>query len=107
MKMRVSRYGKEIEKLLGERVFVKVEDFVSVCPGMGMPAIYSKVNKLLREGRLAAIGKGKYITSSRIPYTVRITPWMREINRYMVENCIGVNACIAEKEGNLFVHLRK
>lgn len=107
MKMRVSRYGKEIEKLLGERVFVKVEDFVSVCPGMGMPAIYSKVNKLLREGRLAAIGKGKYITSSRIPYTVRITPWMREINRYMVENCIGVNACIAAKEGNLFVQVAK
>ena len=60
--MRPARYEKEIENLLAEKEFLGIEDFVSVCPGMPMPTIYSKVRKLQSEGRLSILGKGTYAT---------------------------------------------
>lgn len=105
--MRPARYEKEIENLLAEKEFLGIEDFVSVCPGMPMPTIYSKVRKLQSEGRLSILGKGKYLSSPKLSCPVTITPWMREVNDFLIANCPGIDFCISEKAGNLFVQVSK
>ena len=45
--MRIARYEKEVLALLDKKVFVTVEEISATCPGMPMPSVYSRVNKLL------------------------------------------------------------
>ena len=105
--MRVAQYETEVDALLKERVFIQVEDIVRVCPGMPMPTVYSRINKLLREGKISAIGKGKYITAPKVSHVAAVTPWMLEVNDYLVNKCVGVNLCIAQREGNLFIQVAR
>ena len=103
--MRVAKYEKEVERLLRENTFVSVEDIAAACPGMPMPTVYSRVNKLLKERKLSVAGKGKYVAAPKLTYLPDITPWMREVNDYLINTCVGVNHCIYEKDGNLFVQV--
>ena len=107
MTMRTAQYEKEVESLLREKVFIKVEDIAGACPGMPLPTVYSRINKLLKESKITAVGKGKYITAPKTPYVAHVTPWIREVNDYLVDNCIGVNLCIAQRDGNLYVQVAK
>ena len=105
--MRAARYKKEIEDVLKEKVFLNVKDISGACPGMPMPTVYSKINKLIRDGRLSVVGKGKYVSAPKPEYIVSITPWMKEVNNYLFDNCEGINNCISEVDGNLFVLAHK
>ena len=105
--MRQSQYEIEIEALLAEKVFIGIEDIISVCPGIPMPTIYSKVRKLVGEGKLSVMGKGKYVSAPKVKYSVVITSWMRKVNDYLIANCPGVEFCVAEKDGNMFVQVPK
>lgn len=105
--MRIARYEKEVLALLDKKVFVTVEEISATCPGMPMPSVYSRVNKLLKEGKLSIIGKGKYVSAPKPEYSTIITPWMLEINEYLIDSCEGINHCIIEKGGNLFVQVGK
>ena len=105
--MRAPKYAAEVDSILRDNVFVRVEDISRACPGMSMPGVYSRINKLLQENRLTAVGKGRYVSAPKPEYVVEITPWMREVNEYLMNSCCGVNICIAEREGNLFVQVHK
>ena len=105
--MRIAKYEKEVQTVLDEKVFVTVGDIAEVCPGMPMPSVYSRVNKLIKEKKLSVIGKGKYVSAPKARQSFEITPWMQEVNDYLIETCIGVNLGMKEKEGNLFVQVYK
>lgn len=105
--MRVAKYEKEVQAVLNEKVFVTVDDIAAVCPGMPMPSVYSKVNKLIKEKKLSVIGKGKYISAPKAGPSFQISLWMREVNDYLIASCIGMDLCLTEKEGNLFVQAYK
>lgn len=105
--MRIARFEKEVQEVLDNKIFVTVNDISSACHGMPMPSVYSKIYKLLKEGKLSVLGKGKYVTAPKKEYNSIITPWMREVNDYLIDTCIGVNHCITEKNGNLFVQVSK
>jgi len=105
--MRAARFNKEVEDVLRDNVFINVKDISGVCQGMPMPTVYSKINKLIRDGRLSVVGKGKYVSAPRPEFIVTITPWMKEVNNYLFDNCVGINNCISEVEGNLFVLVHK
>jgi len=103
--MRVARYEKEVQAVLDDNVFINVSDIAAACPGMSMPSVYSRVNKLIREGKMSVIGKGKYVSAPKAEYYLEITPWMREVNDYLFKTCIGNDHCVKEKGGNLFVQV--
>lgn len=105
--MRTAQFEKEVETLLREKTFLSVGDIAAVCPGMPMPSVYSRVKKLLREGKLSVAGKGKYVSAPKLAYVVEVTPWMHEIADYLNRSCEGVNYCVLEKEDNLFVQVYK
>lgn len=105
--MRVAKYEKEVQTVLNEKVFVTVNDIAAVCPGMPMPSVYSKVNKLIKERKLSVMGKGKYVSAPKAGLSYEITPWMKDVNDYLIATCIGINVCMTEKEGNLFVQVHK
>ena len=105
--MRVAKYEKEVLEVLDNKVFVTVEDISAACHDMPMPSVYSRVNKLLKEGKLSVIGKGKYVSAPKTSFHTIVTPWMLEVNEYLIGACEGINHCITEKEGNLFVQVGK
>jgi len=105
--MRAAKYEIEVDSILRDNVFVGVEDITKACPGMSMPGVYSRINKLLRENKLTVVGKGKYISAPKPEYKVEVSPWMREVSDSLIDACCGMNICLSEKEGNLFVQVHK
>lgn len=105
--MRVAKYEKEVHAVLSEKLFVTVDDIAAVCPGMPMPSVYSRVNKLIKEKKLSVIGKGKYITAPKAGICSEISPWMQEVNSYLIASCTGIDFCLTEKKANLFVQAYK
>lgn len=105
--MRVAKYEKEVETVLNRQLYVSVKDISEACGEMPMPSVYSRINKLLKEGKLSTIGKGKYISAPKLDYSLTVTPWMMEVNEYLVRTCEGINHCISEKAGNLYVQVYK
>ena len=53
------------------------------------------------------VGKGRYLAVPKPKYRVEISDWMRECNAVMVNELIGVNACLIERKGNLEVEVAK
>ena len=105
--MRVAKYEKEVEAVLNRQLYVSVKDISEACGEMPMASVYSRINKLLKEGKLTTIGRGKYISAPKPDYSLAVTPWMKEINEYLISTCVGVNHCISEKAGNLYVQVYK
>ena len=105
--MRVARFENELEAVLNNKVFVTVDDIAAACPGAPMPTVYSRINKYLKEGKLSVAGRGRYVTAPKPAYVPGITPWMQKVNEYLFHACVGVDHCLAEKDGNLFVQVCK
>lgn len=97
----------EIENLLNREEVITVKDFVSVCPDTPKPTIYARIRKLVSNGSIQIVGRGRYIAVKQPRYKVNITPWMQEVNAVLVSNCIGVNNCISMHGENLLVEVHK
>ena len=105
--MRTSKHHKAIEALLREERVLTTEDFRKSCPGLSKPSVYSRIRSLVTSGRLSRIGQGKYIPVSKPSYPYHITPWMKEVNSYIQNCCIGINFCLCQKKDNLFIEAAK
>lgn len=97
----------EIENLLNREGVITVKDFVSVCPDTPKPTIYARIRKLVSNGSIQIVGRGRYIAVNQHHYKVNITPWMQEVNAVLVSKCIGVNNCISMHGENLLVEVHK
>lgn len=97
----------EIENLLNREEVITVKDFVSVCPDTPKPTIYARIRKLVSNGSIQIVGRGRYIAVKQPRYKVNITPWMQEVNAVLVSNCIGVNNCISMHGENMLVEVHK
>jgi len=101
--MRQARYNDKIETLLQKKGVILASDFFEVCEGMPAPSVYSKIRKLIDNGKITVVGKGKYMAVNKLKYCPVISPWMREINDYINSVCIGINHCITERKKNLYI----
>lgn len=72
-----------------------------------MPTVYSRIRGLVREGKLSQAGRGLYRPVHKPKFEVAATEWMLRVNDWLVEDCEGVDHCIYEKEGNLYVETCK
>ena len=97
----------EIENLLNREEVITVKDFVSVCPDTPKPTIYARIRKLVSNGSIQIVGRGRYVAVKQPRYKVNITPWMQEVNAVLVSNCIGVNNCISMHGENMLVEVHK
>lgn len=97
----------EIENLLNREGVITVEDFVSACPEIPKPTVYARIRKLVNNGKIQIVGRGRYIAVTQPHYRVDITSWMREVNAALVSKCVGVNSCISMHKENLLVEVHK
>ena len=97
----------EIENLLNREGVITVKDFVSVCLDTPKPTIYARIRKLVSNGSIQIVGRGRYIAVKQPRYKVNITPWMQEVNAVLVSKCVGVNNCISMHGENLLVEVHK
>lgn len=97
----------EIENLLNREEVITVKDFVSVCPDTPKPTIYARIRKLVSNGSIQIVGRGRYVAVKQPRYKVNITPWMQKVNAVLVSNCIDVNNCISMHGENLLVEVHK
>ena len=72
-----------------------------------MPTVYSRIRCLLREGKLSQAGRGLYRPVHKPKFEVAVTEWMLRVNGWLVDGCEGVDHCIYEKGGNLYVETYK
>ena len=105
--MKYPRYEKEISELLQQERVIQVQDFVRVFGNMPMPSVYARIRGLVKEKKLAVVGKGRYRAITKPAYHIEISPWMRQCNEVMIRELEGVNACIIERNGNLEVEVAK
>ena len=98
---------ESIMALLQREEVLTVADFKAACPGMPMASVYSRIRSLLLDGKLSTVGRGQYQAIHKPVYEVPVTDWMKEVNRYLNDTCIGVDHCIMQKEGNLYIEAGK
>lgn len=101
--MRKSQYLREAESLLKKEESLTVADFKAIWPEVPMPTVYSRIRVLMTNGKLSQVGRGRYIAVYKPKYEPRISESMRSLNHWMVEECVGINHCVYERDGNLYV----
>lgn len=105
--MRTSGFLKDIEGLLQCEKPLSVADFQSAWPGVPMPTVYSRIRMLLREGRISPSGRGQYQAVHKPRFNIPVSERMREVNHWMMDECVGVDYCLYEREANLIVEAFK
>jgi predicted nucleotidyltransferase len=101
--MRPARFKDEVDELLGQGRELSTADFFAICQGMPQSSVYARIRSLLQAGRLSRTGRGIYVPVHKPHYHPVVTPWMEDVNRLLVDRCEGVNNCIFQKGGNLYV----
>lgn len=107
MDMAQGQYSEQIEALLEGRSEVTAKDFFAAMPGIPAQTVYSRIRSLERAGRIYAGGHGVYRVGSKMKYKVLPTPWMIEVNEYLIRECVGVGHCVSERNGNLYVEVSR
>ena len=92
-------YSEQLETLLENRSEVTTKDFFAAMPDIPAQTVYSRIRSLERAGRIYAKGHGVYSIGSKMKYKVTPTPWMIEVNEYLISECEGVGHCISERGG--------
>ena len=105
--MRRARFEKEIQDLLLRPEDLTVEDFTAVCPGMPLPSVYSTIRRLIQDGRLTVVGKGRYSSVRKPAYQVEISEWMRDVHALLLKECDGVDHCLSQRGKNLYIEAPK
>ena len=105
--MRTSDYSKDLDTFLHGEDTLTVAHFATAWPGVPMPTVYSRIRSLIREGRLSQAGRGLYRPVHKPRFEVAVSEWMLSVNGWLVEGCEGVDHCIYEKGGNLYVETYK
>lgn len=98
---------KGIEELLLQKDLLSVEDFVKACPGTPKSSVYTRIRSLVQGKRLVVVGRGQYRPVHKPEYTIPVTDWMMEVNRYLIDKCVGIDNCISTQEDNLVVEVAK
>ena len=101
------QYEMAVQQLLEQDSVLSVADFKGICPGLPEQTVYSRIRALLQSGKLCAVGKGKYRSVHKPLYRPEISSWMKRINGQIIEGCEGVNFCMRQNNGNLYVYSGK
>ena len=96
-----------VQTLLESKRELAVADFVSAMPGVPMTSVYAKIRSLERSGEISSIGKGLYTTVPKPTYEVVISPWMQEVNQFLIEHFEGMDFCIKERGRTLLLFVPK
>lgn len=96
-----------VQTLLESKRELAVADFVSVMPGVPMTSVYAKIRSLEQSGEICSIGKGLYTTVPKPRYEVIISPWMQEVNQFLIEHFEGMDFCIKERGSTLLLFVPK
>ena len=105
--MRIGKHHTAIQTLLEREDVLTVADFMAACPDLPTSTVSSKIRALIQSGKLSPVGKGQYLSVHKPVYQPTITPWMREVNDILIKKCEGVNLCLTQRIGNLFLYASK
>ncbi len=72
-----------------------------------MTSVYAYIRRWVKEGKIIPVGKGIYTTIPKPDYAPEISPRMKEINRFLIGSCEGVDFCLSEKGENLVLSTHK
>ena len=95
------------QTLLESKRELAVADFVSVMPGVPMTSVYAKIRSLEQSGEISSIGKGLYTTVPKPTYEVVISPWMQEVNQFLIDHFEGMDFCMKESGSTLLLLVPK
>ena len=105
--MRIDQINNEIRDLLDSGRELTLSDFLAASPDTPIATVNSRIRSLVQKGILSRTGRGRYVAVKKLEYKVPVTPWMLEVNDYLVNNCEGINHCISLKGQNLFVEVAR
>lgn len=101
--MRIVKVNERVEELLDQGRELSVDDFTEVLRGMPMASVYTRIRALCEAGRMSRTGRGRYLPVHKPTYREEITPWMREVNEILMDECVGTDHCLYQRDGNLYV----
>lgn len=105
--MKRPKYEKEVELLITSKDEILRSEFADVCKGMPASSVDARIRSLILSGKLSKIGRGKYLSIHKPIHPVIISPWMKDLNAWMIDNCEGISSCLYEKEANLIIEVPK
>lgn len=101
------QFNSAVHHLLEQESVLSVADFKEIWPGLPEQTVYSRIRALQQSGKLCSVGKGKYLSVHKPLYRPTISSWMRRVNEQIIEGCEGVNFCMYQNNGNLFIYSGK
>ena len=107
MNMRKAHIEQDAEALLAKDGILSVADFALAWPDMPLASVYTRIRSLQQSGRLSQVGRGKYQAIQKPAYSIPVTEWMIKVNKYLIDNCEGINHCLCQHGGNLYVETSK
>ncbi|MCQ2142948.1 MAG: nucleotidyltransferase domain-containing protein [Bacteroidales bacterium] len=105
--MERKEYKERIEEILARGGEISAADFMEVMPDVPAPTVYSRIRSLERTGRIHSVGRGIYVAGSKMKYRPEFSEKLKEICRFLIDNCEGVGYCISERGGNVYVEVSK
>ena len=105
--MGLAEFEKALSSLLESDGELTAADFLAACPGASAASVYSRIRALRMRGVLSQAGRGRYRVVRKPGYAVPVTDWMREVNAYLIDNCVGVDHCISQSGDNLLVEVAR
>ena len=101
--MRTSKFEKEINDLLSQKRVLTVQDFLPIYANAPKSSVYSCIRALRLSGKLSQLGRGLYQAVHKPGFKVPITDWMREVNDFLIDNCVGITHSLIQRDDNLYV----
>lgn len=90
--------------LLDARGETSAKEIRELFPEQPVQTVFSCIRALERAGLVFQSGRGKYRIGTKPEYKVEISPRMKELNAFLVSECIGVDNCISDiGQGNIMV----
>lgn len=105
--MRQAVYNKAIAEYVAGVDSFSISDIKEACPDVPVTSVYAYVKFLVSSGSVSVTGKGSYSKIPKLSYNPIVTPWMQEVDDIMTDECVGINACISERKGNLVVEVSR
>lgn len=96
-------YEDAVSALLSSGNEFSVNDVQSRMENVPSTAVNARIRALVQHGRIVRVGKGRYVAVRKPVYRPELSPWVMEVNDYIVESCKGINFCIFEVNGNIEV----
>ena len=99
--------SEKMETLLDRDGLLTMTDFFAAYPDEPKQTVYARIRSLVKAGRIVAVGRGRFSTEVKTKYSIELSPRLIELNKFLIDKCVGVHNCVSKQGRNMFVEVSR